>query len=153
MPQRSINTAIGPVLLEAESDALARVRIGQIATEQTHDRLLDEAVAQLEAYFAGRLRCFDLPLAPAASARGQALRDAIVSIPHGATLSYGALARAAASGPRAIGQACRRNPFPLIVPCHRVVASGGLGNYSAGAGVATKQWLLAHEHGDAMMRI
>ena len=61
------------------------------------------------------------------------------------TLTYGALARVANSSPRAIGQACARNPLPIIIPCHRVTASDGLGHYSAGAGVPTKRWLLAHE--------
>ena len=62
---------------------------------------------------------------------------------------YGAIARMIGSSPRAVGQACRRNPFPIVVPCHRVVGAGGaIGYYSAGEGVATKRWLLAHENGD-----
>ena len=98
------------------------------------------------AYFAGRLERFDISLAPAASLRGQALREAMCAIPFGRTMSYGALARSAKSGARAIGQACARNPFPIVVPCHRVTGAGGtLGHYSAGESTATKQWLLAHE--------
>jgi len=61
-------------------------------------------------------------------------------------MSYGALARTIASGPRAMGQACRRNPFPLVIPCHRVIGSAGsIGYYSGGNGIATKLWLLEHE--------
>ena len=70
----------------------------------------------------------------------------IRGIPIGETLSYGALARIAGSAPRAIGQACARNPFPIVIPCHRVVGSGGMiGHYSGGKGIATKIWLLDHE--------
>src|SRR3546814_15042525 len=71
--------------------------------------LLREARRQIEAWFAGRLTRFDLPLTPAASPRGDVLRAAIVAIPHGETASYGQVARAVESGPRAVGQACARN--------------------------------------------
>jgi len=89
---------------------------------------------------------FTLALAPAATPRGRALRDGMVAIPYGDTASYGDLARRLGSAPRAVGQACARNPFPIVVPCHRVLGAGGaLGHYSAGDGAATKRWLLDHE--------
>ncbi|WP_244624418.1 methylated-DNA--[protein]-cysteine S-methyltransferase [Sphingomonas sp. So64.6b] len=67
------------------------------------------------------------------------MRDAMVAIPFGGTTSYGMLSRS-------IGPACARKPFPIVVPCHRVLnADGALGAYSAGDGPATKQWLLDHE--------
>jgi methylated-DNA-[protein]-cysteine S-methyltransferase len=70
----------------------------------------------------------------------------MIAIAYGETLSYGDLARLAGSAPRAIGQACARNPFPIIVPCHRVLSSGGArGHYSGGEGPITKRWLLDHE--------
>lgn len=105
-----------------------------------------QAVEQLNQWFAGERTIFDVPLAPAATPRGQALRDAMIAIGYGATISHGELARAAASSARAIGQACARNPFPIIAPCHRILnADGRLGAYSAGLGPATKHWLLDHE--------
>jgi methylated-DNA-[protein]-cysteine S-methyltransferase len=108
--------------------------------------LLAEVANQLDAYFDRRLDVFDLPLLPLKSVRGAALRAAIAAIPIGETLSYGALARIAGSGPRAIGQACARNPFPIVIPCHRVIGSGGaIGHYSGGDGIITKRWLLEHE--------
>jgi methylated-DNA-[protein]-cysteine S-methyltransferase len=67
------------------------------------------------------------------------------AIPYGETRTYGDLAHATDSGPRAIGRACGRNPIPIIVPCHRVLARGSLGGYSGGAGLPTKQWLLGLE--------
>lgn len=104
------------------------------------------AADQLEAWFAGECFAFDLPLASPLTPRGAALRDAMVAIGYGDTVSYGALACLANSGARAIGRACARNPFPIVVPCHRVTAAGGaLGAYSAGAGPVTKQWLLDWE--------
>ncbi len=100
---------------------------------------------QIEQWLAGERTSFDLPLAPAATPRGAALRNGIIAVGYGETASYGAVARLLASSPRAVGQACARNPFPLVVPCHRVLASGRLGAYSAGDGPLTKQWLLDHE--------
>ena len=149
MPQKSIETKIGPVLIESDGQAITRIRIGEVPVAQdASNALLDEAAAQIRAYFAGERETFDLPLAPAASPRGQALRDAIAGIEYGRTTSYGALAIAAGSGPRAIGQACARNPFPILIPCHRVTAGNGLGHYSGGDGIATKRKLIAHEAGD-----
>jgi methylated-DNA-[protein]-cysteine S-methyltransferase len=103
------------------------------------------AAEQLEAWFAGALHAFDLALEPAGTPRGLVLRQRLIDVGYGETLSYGAFARKLGSSPRAIGQLCARNPFPIVVPCHRILASDGMGNYSAGAGVTTKQWLLDHE--------
>lgn len=120
----------------AHSDAPATGASGAVALAQ----------AQLAEYFAGKRRDFDLPLAPAASSRGIALRRAIASVGYGETATYGQLARIHGSGNQAMGQACARNPFPIIIPCHRVIsANGARENYSAGDGVTTKAWLIAHE--------
>lgn len=142
-----IATPIGAVRVTGDDRTITRITIGRDAAPAPgHAAAVREAAAQLDAWFAGARRDFALPLARAVTPRGQALRDAMAAIPFGETMSYGALARAAASSPRAIGQACARNPFPIVVPCHRVLAAGGaLGAYSAGDGPATKQWLLDHE--------
>lgn len=104
------------------------------------------AAEQLRQWFAGHRTGFDLPLLPAGTLRGQALRDAMCAIRYAEVLSYGQLARQAGSSARAIGQACARNPYPIVVPCHRVTnADGSLGAYSAGAGSRTKAWLLDFE--------
>ena len=149
MPQKCIDTKVGPVLIEGDGMAITRVRIGERA-QDAGDALVEEAAAQILAYFAGTRETFDLPLVPAATERGQALRDAIAGIGFGRTMSYGALAHEAASAPRAIGQACARNPFPILIPCHRVTAGKGIGPYSAGDGILTKRTLLAHEAGDRL---
>ena len=67
------------------------------------------------------------------------------TIPYGQTRCYGDLAQMIGSAPRAVGGACGKNPIPIIVPCHRVLARGGLGGYSGGAGLPTKQFLLGLE--------
>lgn len=142
-----IATPVGMITVEGDADAVHSVRITASGspTRGTTEPVRRTAT-QLEEWFAGERTRFDLPLAPAATPRGQALRDAMAAIGYGETLSYGALADLAESSARAIGQACARNPFPIIVPCHRVLnADGRLGAYSAGDGPRTKHWLLDHE--------
>lgn len=148
MAQATLPSPIGTILIETDARHVQSIRIRPddvIIGSTGSDPLAEETARQIAAYFAGRLRDFDLPLAPLASSRGTALRDAIRAIPYGGQLSYGAVARTIDSGPRAIGQACRRNPMPIIIPCHRVTAAGGIGFYSGGKGVETKIWLLQHE--------
>lgn len=142
-----IATPVGMVTLIGDDGALHSITIGRDGDPiAATTKPVREAEAQLRAWFAGALATFDLALSPVASVRGQALRDAMIAIPYGETLSYGALAKRAGSSARAIGQACARNPFPIVVPCHRVLnASGSLGAYSAGDGPVTKDWLLAFE--------
>lgn len=147
-----IATPIGMVVIAAENETLLSVRIiSEISAEQhdTGSPVLDRAVTQMRAYFAGQRRDFDLPLMPLASVRGTALRAGIISVGYGQTLTYGALAHKIDSGPRAVGQACRRNPFPIVVPCHRITSAGSAPeNYSGGDGITTKAWLNAFERGN-----
>lgn len=102
-------------------------------------------------WFSGRRKDFSLPLAPAPGEEGERLRAAIASVPYGDTRTYGALAKQAGSVARAIGQACKTNRYPIIIPCHRIVSASGPEYYSAGTGPDTKAWLLDfeadHSHG------
>ena len=110
--------------------------------------LLHAAREQLAAYFAGRLRRFDLPLAPRGTPFQLRVWRALQDIPYGQTCSYSELA-AAISSPRAcraVGQANGRNPLMIVIPCHRVIAAGGgLGGYSGGLDI--KRFLLRLEAG------
>ncbi|MBS0285501.1 MAG: methylated-DNA--[protein]-cysteine S-methyltransferase [Proteobacteria bacterium] len=137
-------TPIGRILIEG-GETVTRIMIGGVdeAARRGGGEAVRAALEQLEAYFAGERRDFDLPLAPSTTPRGEVLRAAIVSVGYGDTASYGEVARTIGSSPRALGQACRRNPFPIVIPCHRV--TGGTGHYSAGEGLPTKNWLLNHE--------
>lgn len=146
--QAVIATPVGRVLLTGDGTRLMSVSIAghDLAESPGSSDSVRDAAWQIAQWFAGERTMFDLPLAPAGTARGQALRDAIAAVGYGETTSYGALARQAGSGARAIGQACARNPYPIIIPCHRILAAqGALGAYSAGDGPTTKQWLLDHE--------
>lgn len=110
------------------------------------DDLLREARRQLQAYFAGRLTAFDLPLAPNGTDFQRRVWSALTKIPFGTTISYADLARrlSNAAAVRAVGAANGRNPIPIIVPCHRVIGSdGSLTGF--GGGLERKRWLLKHE--------
>jgi methylated-DNA-[protein]-cysteine S-methyltransferase len=147
----TLQTPVGTIALEGDDDVLTAVRIlGRDdvppAASASADSPATNAAQQLADYFAGTRQRFDVPLAPLNSPRGIALRQGIVDIAYGTTTTYGQLAQALHSAPRAIGQACRRNPFPIIVPCHRVTSSSGPEYYSGGNGAATKAWLIDFEH-------
>ena len=112
-----------------------------------------DAVAQLEAYFAGTLTRFGLPLAPAGTAFQQRVWRALLEIPYGETVSYADVARRIGSpqAVRAVGAANGRNPIPIVIPCHRVIGSDGrLVGY--GGGLTVKATLLALERGRAPWR-
>lgn len=104
------------------------------------------AVEEFQAYFAGRLRRFSLPLAPLGSAFSQRVWQELCRIPYGETRSYGEVAAALAQpkAARAVGAACGRNPLLIVIPCHRVLAAdGSLHAYSEG--LALKKALLSLE--------
>lgn len=104
--------------------------------------------AAVQAYFASSSIPFVLPLAAVGTPFQQRVWQALRAIPPGRSCSYGMLAARLGSSARAVAAACRANPIPLLIPCHRVVAAHGLGGYmgvTAGAPLRLKQWLLDHE--------
>ncbi|MGH8807665.1 MAG: methylated-DNA--[protein]-cysteine S-methyltransferase [Noviherbaspirillum sp.] len=114
------------------------------------DTIAERAVRQVECYLAEPDFRFDLPLAEAGTAFQRRVWGIIAAIPRGDVLTYGQVAKLLRSAPRAVGQACGANWFPLVIPCHRVTASGGLGGFShhddeTGFHLGVKRWLLAHE--------
>lgn len=103
---------------------------------------------KLDAYFAGKLQNFAYPPSTSGTPFQQKVWQAIAAIPYGQVISYGDIARLIGSSPRAVGQACGRNPLPIIIPCHRVVSAGGLGGFSLSNQdfeLNIKRWLLTHE--------
>jgi methylated-DNA-[protein]-cysteine S-methyltransferase len=158
---RVIDTPLGPLLLAATDKGLLRVAYARedhdMVLEQLASKVsprvlrapgrLDEAAREIEEYFAGRRRLFDLPL-DLGLAHGfrRTVLSRLPQIGYGQTASYAAVA-AAAGNPRAVravGTACATNPLPVVVPCHRVVRSdGGVGQYVGGADA--KRALLALE--------
>lgn len=111
--------------------------------------LAAEAARQLRAYLADADFVFALPLRPSGTSFQRRVWERIASIPNHQTRTYGEVAKALHNAPRAVGQACGANPFPLVVPCHRVIATGGgLGGFARHGGgflLDVKRWLLAHE--------
>jgi methylated-DNA-[protein]-cysteine S-methyltransferase len=112
--------------------------------------LAAEAVRQIQAYLNDPAFQFGLQLRPSGTAFQRRVWAQIAAIPPGRTDTYGQLAKMLKNAPRAVGQACGANPFPLVVPCHRVVATGGgLGGFSRQGGgflLDVNRWLLKHEH-------
>lgn len=149
----SMDSPIGELTLTAVDGVLTGVHMN----EQRHtpklpadcerdDGGLAHVVAQLEAYFAGTLTDFDLPMAMHGTDFQRRVWAALCEIPYGETISYGELARWVGNpkASRAVGLANGRNPLAIVVPCHRVIgADGSLTGY--GGGLERKVWLLEHE--------
>ena len=144
MPRLSVASPIGPLTIVAENEAIVAV---EWRDRKAHDEsaLLREAARQLGEYFAGTRKTFDLPLAPAGEPFEQQVWKLMAATPYGETRRYGELAQRLDAEAQAIGEACGRNPLPIFIPCHRVVAHNGLGGYSGGKGIETKRRLLVLE--------
>ncbi len=158
-----LSTPVGHVSVGCSADGIAQVRYGSPASPFAGDtadgaapgrELADAARQQLTEYFRGQRTTFDLPVdwSGTAGPQREVLQVLDRSVCYGQTITYGALASRAglpADGgnlpARVVGQIMGSNPIPVIVPCHRVVASDGLGGYSGGAGLEVKRWLLILE--------
>ena len=149
---RTIPSRIGNLLLVGDGDHLS----GLFMTNQRHHPVIEsptedggafaDAVGQLDEWFAGDRRDFDLALAPRGSAFQREVWDVLRQIPFGDTMTYGEVADALGrpGAARAIGAAIGRNPVGIVIPCHRVVGAGGALTGYAG-GLDRKKWLLEHE--------
>ncbi|WOT37620.1 methylated-DNA--[protein]-cysteine S-methyltransferase [Streptomyces coeruleorubidus] len=160
-----VDSDIGPLLLAATREGLVNVifhatdavrdraverlasRLGTEPVEAPGSPLLTEAIRQVEAYFAGERRDFDLPLdwSLISGFNREVLRELASGVPYGTVVGYGDLAgRVGQPGAaQAVGMAMGANPLPVVVPCHRVVESDGIGGF--GGGLETKRKLLALE--------
>jgi len=146
----------GPLLLTSDGSALTGLyhRGQKWGREPDDSWLLDDApplkaaAGQLAAYFAGESGRFDVPVSLGGTAFQRLVWDELRAIPFGETVSYGELARRVGSpkAVRAVGAAVGRNPASIVVPCHRVIGSGGRLTGYAG-GLDRKGWLLEHERG------
>jgi methylated-DNA-[protein]-cysteine S-methyltransferase len=146
MPRLTFESPLGRLTLFEEDGRLVALDWGGKRAAGEPTSMLRDAKRQLAAYFEGRRRAFDLPLAPWGSPFELRVWQLMTDIPYGETRSYGDLARELAAAPRAVGQACGRNPLPILIPCHRVLAAEGrLGGYSGGKGTETKRRLLMLE--------
>jgi methylated-DNA-[protein]-cysteine S-methyltransferase len=145
-----MDTPVGRIVLESDGDVLVGIWLpteSRAALGYGHDAppVLKDTVTQLEEYFARERTEFDIPMELDGTAFQQEVWSELSRIPYGETISYGELARRVGrpKGPRAVGQANGKNPIPIIVPCHRVLAGNGIGGY--GGGLPMKRALLAVE--------
>lgn len=148
-----VSSPVGPLLLVGDGESLTRIgfetgkgRVDRDPRWRRDPRALAEAARQLDEYFAGTRRAFDLRLGLTGTPFQLSVWRALQGIPYGDTWSYRDLARAIGNGAavRAVGLANGRNPIPIVVPCHRVIGSdGALTGF--GGGLEAKRYLLDHE--------
>ena len=169
MVRNVYNAPCGELVLEVDSgrvckcnwkiddaDKPAQDRVGEASDEDL--AVMKSAVSQLDEYFGGKRRTFDLPLTLSGTPFRKKVWECLLAIPYGDTMTYGEIAGrcGCAGGQRAVAQACGSNRLAILVPCHRVVTSGGgLGGYTIvndgkekgkrPEGLAIKQYLLSHE--------
>lgn len=145
MPALAFTSPVGPLAIFEFDGAIVALDWGW-PPESEETTLLVRARDQLEAYFARELKVFDLPLAPSGTPFQRKVWEALSRIPFGSVRTYGELAAELNTAPRALGGACGRNPIPVIVPCHRVLAANrAMGGYSGMDGIETKRVLLELE--------
>lgn len=148
--QARLETPFGVVGVRTAGNAIAEIvylprSVGALAPTDT---LAARACRQIESYLHDPDFQWNLPLARRGTPFQRRVWRKIAAIESGRTRSYGEIARELGSAPRAVGQACGSNPLPLVIPCHRVVASGGIGGFAhheGGFHLSVKRWLLAHE--------
>ena len=149
-----VDSPIGRLELTSDGDAVTSLTIerhGHLPHEELEENttaVLERAAEQLSEYFAGTRHDFDLPTAAAGSEFQRQIWSGLTEIPWGEATTYGQLGASTgrATAGRAVGGAVGANPLPIIVPCHRVLASDNrITGYSGGNGVPTKVWLLEHE--------
>lgn len=145
---RAVPAPIGTLGVARDACGIRAVRFeGPAGTPAGDDPLLERAAEELDAYFAGALQAFDLPLSvPDGTEFERAVWAAIAAIPYGEMRTYGEIAGDVGDRDvaRAVGVACNRNPVPLLVPCHRVVGAGGR-LVGFGGGLPRKRFLLELE--------
>jgi methylated-DNA-[protein]-cysteine S-methyltransferase len=150
----TIESPLGRIALHGDDDAVTRLEIateGRLSSDGVPDAptaVLRRAATELREYFAGKRTQFTVPVRVSGTPFQEAIWKQLTQIPFGGVRGYGDLGRATgrATAGRAVGGAVGANPVPLLIPCHRVLASDArITGYSAGDGIPTKVWLLDHE--------
>lgn len=143
-----ISTPLGEIAIRGDADFIHEISFEDepIITSSKSPDVIINCIAQLEAYFTGKRKQFELPLRPAGTLFQSAVWQALLQIPYAATASYMDLAKKMGNekSVRAVGAANGKNPIAIIIPCHRVIGSNNsLVGYAGG--LWRKQWLLEHE--------
>ncbi|MFV0430743.1 MAG: methylated-DNA--[protein]-cysteine S-methyltransferase [Alphaproteobacteria bacterium] len=141
----SFNSPVGILTLFEIDGGVCALEWGR-PPEDIPTNMLTNAIAQMEEYFDGKRKKFNIIFKPAGTSFQQKVWKALQAIPYGEVITYGDLAKRLNSSPRAVGMACGTNPVPILIPCHRVVATDGkLNGYSGEGGLTTKANLLRLE--------
>lgn len=145
-----MDSPVGKLGMRLQDECLAGVDFlsPRAALKPAGSRSAAQVARWFEHYFQGKRQLPEPLMNEAGTAFQQRVRDALLAIPTGETCTYGELATLLGSGARAVGHACRCNPLPIIVPCHRVVGTHSLGGYvgqTRGQALERKRWLLGHE--------
>ncbi len=156
MPRAAVKTEIGWLEVTVEAEAVTGLAWRETPGAETRaatatTAVLQDAVAQLADYIAGRRRSFDLPLQAAGNDFARSVWDIMLSIPYGQTLTYGDVARRLGAPAQAVGQACGQNPIAVVIPCHRITGTNWLGGYSSELGLRAKRYLLDLERGQGRL--
>ena len=149
MPERTLETPVGRLLLRADGVGLTEIAFGAREIRADADATLMRAERQLREYFAGMRRAFDLPLHPSGTPFQTRVWAELRKIPYGETITYGELARRIGNpgACRAVGMANHRNPLAIVVPCHRVIgANGALTGYAGGLEIKKMLLKLEEKH-------
>lgn len=141
-----VDSPVGKVYIESDGERIVRVSFKSLGQGKRgkQPKALKEAVLQLEGYFKGRRKKFDLPLYQVGSAYRKKVWQRLSKIPFGKTLTYEQLADNVGGNARSAGTACGDNPLLILVPCHRLLGKNGLLTGYAGE-LWRKKWLLQHE--------
>jgi len=145
----TINTPVGRLAITIDNEGLSSVQLNsQSKLSSANSSLANKTVQQFTQYFESAEFKFDLPLNQNGTEHQLKVWAALSEIPAGTVLTYGELAKKIGSSARAIGNACRNNPLPIVVPCHRIVAASDIGGFSgtqSGVLLDIKRDLLCHE--------
>lgn len=150
-----IPSPIGSLKLEFQEKKLYSLSVGEesskideILVAESDKSISKNILLQLKEYFSSAISFEEIPLVAKGSDFQQRVWSELIKIPLGETRTYGEIAKKLNSGPRAVGNACRKNPIQIIIPCHRVVSAKDIGGYAGetdGQQLDIKHWLLSHE--------
>lgn len=146
MKTSSVNSPIGILKLSQDCDRLHSLGWDDELYENNTDKMLLNVQNQLSEYFLGKRKEFDIEMILNGTEFQKKVWRAILAVPYGQIVSYNEIAKKLNTGPRAVANACGKNPIPIIVPCHRILPSSGkVGGYSGKGGTHTKKKLLEIE--------
>ena len=150
-----LQTPIGKIKLEFQGDKLLSLIVAEempdrdkILTSQSIEKARKKVLVRLKNYFSSAVSFNAISLAAEGTDFQRKVWSELMKIPLGETRTYGDIAKKINSGPRAVGNACRKNPIQIIIPCHRVISAKDLGGYAGetnGRQLNIKRWLLSHE--------